>query len=98
MDQFLEVLGAAGYPTTIVGGVLLLFFYLRKQESGVRADINGSLQRLQEDNQRLEQEATIKEALIDQLRKERREAEDKETIERRKREEYEAILRREGLL
>lgn len=98
MDKFLEVLGAAGYPTTIVGGVLLLFFYLRKQESGVRADINGSLQRLQEDNQRLEQEATIKEALIDQLRKDRREAEDRETAERRKREEYEAILKREGLL
>lgn len=98
MDKFLEVLGAAGYPTTIVGGVLLLFFYLRKQESGVRADINGSLQRLQEDNQRLEQEATIKESLIDQLRRERREAEDKETIERRKREEYEERLRKAGLL
>lgn len=101
MDKALEVLGAAGYPTTLVGGVLFLFFYLRKAEAGMRTEINGSLARLQKEKQELqnaidalEQEARERERLIDDLRMARRAAEDREVIERRRAEEAEAQLRR----
>ena len=89
VDKLFDALSAAGYPTTIVGGVLLLFFYLRKQESGVRADINGSLERLTKENEDLRQENEEKETLIDGLRKEKREAEDLAHEYRRRLEDFE---------
>lgn len=92
MDKFLDILGTAGYPSGIVGIVLMLLFYLRKQESGVRTDINGSLQRLTAENLDLKDELDAKEALIDTLRKERREAEDREDRQRRRAEAAEAKL------
>lgn len=103
MDKFLDILGTAGYPSGIVGIVLMLLFYLRKQESGVRTDINGSLQRLTAENLDLREELDREkdahkeekrelEAEIDLLRKERREAEDRETQQRRRAEAAEARL------
>ena len=92
MDKFLDILGTAGYPSGIVGIVLMLLFYLRKQESGVRTDINGSLQRLTAENLDLKDEIREKEDEIDTLRKERREAEDREYKQRRRAEAAEAIL------
>lgn len=92
MDKFLDILGTAGYPSGIVGIVLMLLFYLRKQESGVRTDINGSLQRLTAENLDLKDELDAKETLIDTLRKERREAEDREDRQRRRAEAAEAKL------
>lgn len=103
MDKFFDILGTAGYPSGIVGIVLMLLFYLRKQESGVRTDINGSLQRLTAENLDLKDELDterdarrdekrVLEAEIDLLRKERREAEDRETQQRRRAEAAEAKL------
>lgn len=92
MDKFLDILGTAGYPSGIVGIVLMLLFYLRKQESGVRTDINGSLQRLTAEILDLKDELREKEDLIDTLRKERRAAEDREDQQRRRAEAAEAKL------
>ena len=92
MDKCLDILGTAGYPSGIVGIVLMLLFYLRKQESGVRTDINGSLQRLTAENLDLKDELQGKEEIIDTLRKERREAEDREDKQRRRAEAAEAQL------
>lgn len=99
MDKFLDILGTAGYPSGIVGIVLMLLFYLRKQESGVRTDINGSLQRLtaevidlKEEAEELKTELREKETEIDTLRRERREAEDREVQQRRRAEAAEAKL------
>lgn len=82
-EKLLEVLGTAGYPTTMVGGLLLLFFYLRKAEAGMRNEINSSLVRLQKDKaelqaqvNELEQEARDREKVFDELREERRNAQD----------------------
>lgn len=95
----MEALGTAGYPTGFVGICLMLLFYLRKQESGVRTDINGSLQRLtaetldlKEEIDLLKEEIRAKEDEIDTLRKERREAEDREDKQRRRAETAEAKL------
>jgi len=92
VDKFLDILGTAGYPSGIVGIVLMLLFYLRKQESGVRTDINGSLQRLTAENLDLKDELQEKEDLVDTLRRERREAEDREDQQRRRAEAAEARL------
>jgi hypothetical protein len=92
VDKFLDILGTAGYPSGIVGIVLMLLFYLRKQESGVRTDINGSLQRLTAEILDLKDELREKEDLIDTLRKERRAAEDREDQQRRRAEAAEAKL------
>lgn len=103
MEKFFDILGTAGYPSGIVGIVLMLLFYLRKQESGVRTDINGSLQRLTaetidlreeldgEKEARKEEKREL-EAEIDTLRKERRAAEDREDQQRRRAEAAEAKL------
>jgi septal ring factor EnvC (AmiA/AmiB activator) len=95
----MDILGTAGYPSGFVGICLMLLFYLRKQESGVRTDINGSLQRLtaetldlKEEIDSLKEEIRLKEAEIDTLRRERREAEDREDKQRRRAEAAEAKL------
>lgn len=99
MDKFLDILGTAGYPSGIVGIVLVLLVYLRRQESGVRTDINGSLQRLtaevldlRDQIDELEEKLKAKEAEIDLLRTERRAAEDRENQQRRRAESAEAKL------
>lgn len=99
MDKFWDILGTAGYPSGIVGIVLMLLFYLRRQESGVRTDINGSLQRLtaetldlRDEIDALEEKLREKETEIDTLRKERREAEDREDRQRRRAEAAEAKI------
>lgn len=91
MERLLDVLGTAGYQSGIVGVVLMLLVYLRKQESGIRSDINGSLQRLtaetldqKQEIDELKAEIRRKETEIDTLRKERRDAEDREYQQRRR--------------
>lgn len=96
MDKFLDILGTAGYPSGIVGIVLMLLFYLRKQESGVRTDINGSLQRLTAENLDLKDELREAQDEIDTLRNERRAAEDREDKQRRRAEAAEAQLGAKG--
>lgn len=99
MEKFLDILGTAGYPSGIIGIVLTLLFYLRRQESGVRTDINGSLQRLTAENldlreeiDEIKEEIRKKEAEIDTLRRERRESEDREDKQRRRAEAAEEKL------
>jgi chromosome segregation ATPase len=77
----------------------MLLFYLRKQESGVRADINGSLQRLtaetldlKDEIDDLQEKLSTKESTVDLHRRERREAEDREDIQRRRAEAAEAKI------
>jgi uncharacterized protein YlxW (UPF0749 family) len=96
VDKFLDILGTAGYPSGIVGIVLMLLFYLRKQESGVRTDINGSLQRLTAENLDLKDELREAQDEIDTLRNERRAAEDREDKQRRRAEAAEAQLGAKG--
>jgi uncharacterized protein YlxW (UPF0749 family) len=96
VDKFLDILGTAGYPSGIVGIVLMLLFYLRKQESGVRTDINGSLQRLTAENLDLKDELREAQDEIDTLRTERRAAEDREDKQRRRAEAAEAQLGAKG--
>lgn len=101
MDKLIEILGTAGGPTTVIGVCLTLLFWIRRQENGVRTDINGSIQRLtvEKENQQaeledLKDELEEKEDLIDKLREQRREAEDRETEQKRRADEAEAKLRR----
>lgn len=98
-EKFIEILGNAGPTGSIVGICLTLLFYLRKQESGIRSDINGSLARLQAEKETLQAEleeeksqSEAKESLIDTLRVHRRQAEDLEDKERRRADAAEAAL------
>jgi predicted nucleic acid-binding Zn-ribbon protein len=99
VEKFIDLLGTAGLPSGFVGICLMLLFYVRRQEAGVRSDINGSLQRLTAEVLDLNEEidthkATITtlEDRVDTLRKERREAEDRADQYRRRAEAAEAKL------
>jgi septal ring factor EnvC (AmiA/AmiB activator) len=92
VDKVLDILGAAGYPSGFAGVVLMLLFYLRKQESGIRADINGSIQRLQAEKADLEAKLDARDEEIDLTRKERRDAEDREDKQRRRADALQARL------
>jgi hypothetical protein len=80
----------------MIGGVLLLFFYLRRQEAGLRQDINVSLQRLQQDRKEMQARLDAQEIEIDKERRGRREAEDEATKQRRRADELADIIRKSG--
>jgi hypothetical protein len=65
IGSFISAVGPAGYPTSLLGGVLMLFFYLRKQEAGVRNDIVLSLQRLQKDKEALQERVDTLQSKLD---------------------------------
>lgn len=46
MDAFLQLAGTAGLPTSFVGVLLFLFFYMRKQEAAVRVEQLATITRL----------------------------------------------------
>lgn len=99
MDKFLELLGSASFPSTIVGGVIFLFFYLKRQEAELRAELTATLKRLQEEKvalystiERLEQEGEDREGIIDKLRADLRAAEDDGIFHRRRADRAEAKL------
>ena len=99
MDKFLELLGQASFPSTIVGGVIFLFFYLKKQEAELRAELTATLKRLQEEKlalyatiEKLEQEGEDREVVIDNLRRDLRAAEDDAIFHRRRADRAEAKL------
>lgn len=101
MDKLWAALMSNAYPTTMVSGLILLVIYLRKQESGVRTELNTTLQRLQREKEalqalvdRLEAEAQKREEDVDKLRAERRAAEDREDVEKRRADRAEADLKR----
>lgn len=87
----LTAIGPAGYPTSLLGGVLMLFFYHRKSEAGLRSELVTSLQRLQKDKEalqaridRLQQEVDDGESEIDGYRKKNRALEDEAYNEKRR--------------
>lgn len=95
MDILLDLLATAGPTGGIIGIALLILFFIRKQEAGVRSDINGSLHRLTAENADLRIELAEKKAEIedledklDELRTARREAEDRELQQRRRADAY----------
>lgn len=99
MDKLIELLGTVGGPGTVIGVCLTLLFWVNRQSSGIRTEINGSIQRLtvekesqQAEIEELEDKIEKKEATIDLLRKERREAEDRESAQRRRADELEIKL------
>jgi cell division protein FtsB len=91
IGAFLSAVGPAGYPTSFLGGLLMLFYYLRKSEAGLRTELVSSLQRLQNDKaalqlriDALQKELDAREADIDRLRAANRDLEDKAYNESRR--------------
>lgn len=96
MEEILNLVGTAGGPTTIIGLCLSLFFYLRRQEAGVRADINGSLARLTAENEDKDEEIDRLHDQIDALREQKRTAQDNEDIQRRRADLAETLLKEQN--
>lgn len=100
LDKLWGAVIANGSPGVVVTGLMMLLVYLRKQESGVRIELNTTLQRLQREKEalqaiidKLEAEARLREEEIDRLRQLRREAEDKLVAESRRADQAELDLR-----
>lgn len=103
IEKLWEAVIANGSPGVLVTGLMMLLVYLRKQESGVRVELNTTLQRLQKEKEalqaiidKLEAEAREREAEIDRLRQARRDAEDKLDIEKRRADDAELELRKKS--
>lgn len=101
LDKVWEAVVANGSPGIVVTGLMMILVYLRKQESGVRIELNTTLARLQREKEalqaiidRLEAEARLREDEFDVLRTRRREAEDKLAAETRRADTAEAELRK----
>ena len=92
MEKIFVIISTSGPQGGFVAIVLLLLFFVRKQEAGVRVEINGSLQRLQSENEELRAKIDELEDKNDLLRKERRESEDREDHQRRRAEAAESKL------
>jgi cell division protein FtsB len=92
VEKIFEIISTSGPQGGFVAIVLLLLFFVRKQEAGVRVEINGSLQRLQTENDELRAKNEELEDKNDVLRKERRAAEDREDQQRRRAEAAESKL------
>jgi len=94
VDKLIEILGAAGYPSTIVGGVVFLFFYLRKQEAVIRNATKETIDSLEEELERRKKEILRLEALIISLRLELTTSQDESIVHRRRAEAAEAKIKR----
>jgi len=91
LEKLITAVIANGGPGAIVAGLLLALVYVRKQESGVRVELNTTLQRLQREKEklqatidRLEAEAEMREDEIDRMRQLRRTIEDTADAEKRR--------------
>lgn len=93
MEKIFEIITTSGPQGGFVGLVLLIYYYVRKQESGVRTEINGSLQRLQTEAEALRDTIDELEKEVDTERDLRRKAEDREAVQRRRADLLEAELR-----
>lgn len=97
MDRIVDIISAAGYPSTIAGGIVFLFFYLRKQEAAIRittkeqiADLEEDLEKRRAEILRLEEEIKLLKALLTTTQ-------DESIIHRRRAEAAEARLKYAGL-
>lgn len=97
MDKFVDIISAAGYPTTIAGGIVFLFFYLRKQEAAIRTTTREQIADLEEDLERRRTEILRLEEELKAIKKLLTESQDESIIERRRAEAAEARLRSAGL-
>jgi hypothetical protein len=83
MTTLLDMIGKAGYPASVAAILVAIFFYLRKQESVIRLEINTTLARMQHEKDNLEAliakmavDEQVREQYIDTLREKLRESED----------------------
>lgn len=90
-DKLWAAVVANGGPGTLVTALILILVWIRKQESGVRVELNTTLQRLQREKEalqatidRLEAEAKLREDEIDRMRELRRTIEDTADAEKRR--------------
>ena len=90
MEKIFEIISTSGPHGGFVAIVLLLLFFIRKQEAGVRVEINGSLQRLQTENEGLRARIDELEDEVEAQRTLRRAAEDREDQQRRRAEAAES--------
>lgn len=77
LGKLMELFQSAGYPTTIVGGIILLFVYFRRTEAAMREELNGSLERLKKEREEADARADKAEIEKSNERKSRIEAEGK---------------------
>jgi len=97
VDKFIDIISAAGYPTTIAGGIVFLFFYLRKQEALIRTTTREQIKTLEEDLEKRREEIIRLEAEIKGLRTLLTMTEDESILNRRRAENAEARLKIAGL-
>lgn len=97
MDSLFQLIGSAGIPTSFTGLLLLIFFYVQKNSAVIRAEIVGSLERVQRENIELQSTMDKQTVLIDELRQQKRDAEDVAHAERRRANDAEDKLRRNGI-
>jgi hypothetical protein len=97
VDKFIDIISAAGYPTTIAGGIVFLFFYLRKQEALIRTTTREQIKTLEEDLEKRREEIIRLEAEIRGLRTLLTLTEDESILNRRRAENAEARLKSAGL-
>jgi predicted phage gp36 major capsid-like protein len=97
VDRFVDIISAAGYPTTIAGGIVFLFFYLRKQEAAIRTTTKEQIADLEEDLERRRTEILRLEEELRAIKKLLSESQDESITERRRAEAAEARLRSAGL-
>jgi Tfp pilus assembly protein PilN len=90
-DKILQAIVVNSGPGSVVMALVFVLVYVRKQETGVRVELNTSLQRLQLEKEklqamidRLEAEAQAREDEIDRMRQLRRTIEDTADAERRR--------------
>lgn len=97
MDKFIDIISAAGYPTTIAGGIVFLFFYLRKQEALIRTTTREQIKTLEEDLEKRREDIIRLEAEIKSLKTLLTLTEDESILNRRRAENAEARLKIAGL-
>lgn len=68
MEAFLQLVGSSGFPTSFVGLMLFLFFYMRKQEAAVRVEQITTIERLRAEVIELEAAKDKAEAIAERLR------------------------------
>lgn len=97
MDKFVDIISAAGYPSTIAGGIVFLFFYLRKQEAAIRITTKEQISDLEEDLEKRRNEILRLEEEIKLLKQLLTKTQDESILERRRAEAAEAKLKSAGL-
>lgn len=97
MDKFVDIISAAGYPSTIAGGIVFLFFYLRKQEAAIRTTTKEQIADLEEDLEKRRNEILRLEVELKTIKDLLTKSQDESILHRRRAEAAEARLQSAGL-